>query len=224
MSKTTVAVLSLFAALAGAALYFHSENRELRANVAELSLELADLRASGNRLRDQLASVQSIMDDMRVATAIEKARCDTRFPSGLYRLLTSTNYGPNVGDQYEIYHVSVLLSEWNVNAGMRLNTFGVPTDFYLDYDGDGRIDTPLAARFVREIPIAGNTIADRLLADSRISQDLYSVFGCEWRNARFTSAEDMNNSVAGTTNMLWDLVQDNSASIVEWIRSQQVTM
>jgi hypothetical protein len=99
-----------------------------------------------------------------------------------------------------------------------LNAFGIPSDLYFDYDGDGRIDTGLAARFVREIPFAGNTLADRLLADSRVHQNLYAVFSCEWRNAEFTSSEDMNARVSGTSNVLWDLVQENSASIVEWIK------
>ena len=113
--------------------------------------------------------------------------------------------------------MSLLLSEWNVNVGTRLNGYGIPTDFYFDYDGDGRIDTALAARFVREIPIAGNTLADRLLADSRVHQNLYSVFSCEWRNAEFTSSDDMNAKVSGTSNMLWDLVQEHSEDLVEWI-------
>jgi hypothetical protein len=138
----------------------------------------------------------------------------------MYRLITSTNYGPDESTEYEIYNVSVLIAEWSINAGMRLNSFGLPTDFYFDYDGDGRTDTALAARFVREIPVAGNALAERLLADSSIHQNLYSVFSCEWRNAEFTSADDMSNEVSATSAMLWNLVQENSESIAEWIQTQ----
>lgn len=221
MNKTTIALSISFVALAAVALYSHNENRRLMLDIDELNRALVELSADSDQLRDQVAILQSSLDDIQqVASELAKATCDTTFPSGLYRLLTSTSYGPSSRGEYEIYHVSVLLAEWNVNVGMRLNALGIPTDFYLDYNGDGRIDTPLAARFVREIPIAGNTIADRLLADSGVHQNLYSVFSCEWRNAEYTSAADMNDSVSGTSNMLWDLVQENSASIVDWIRSQ----
>ena len=220
LNKTTIALSTLFVALAAVALYFHIENLRLKVEINQLSDSLAALRADNDQLRKQVEVVQSDLDDVRVTSESVRATCDTKFPTGLYRLLTSTSYGPNAVSEYEIYHVSVLLAEWSINVGMRLNTFGIPTDFYFDYDGDGRIDTALAARFVREIPIAGNTIADRLLADSRVHQDLYSVFSCEWRNAEYTSADDMNDKVAGTSNMLWDLVQAHSESIVEWIRAQ----
>jgi len=193
LNKTTIAPSILFVALAAVVLYFHTENRKLKVEIDQLSDVLAELRVDNDQLREQVEVVRSSLDAVRVASESTRATCDTKFPTGLYRLLTSTKYGPNAASEYEIYHVSVVLSGWSINVGTRLNTFEIPTDFYLDYDGDGRIDTALAARFVREIPIAGNTIADRLLADSRVHQDLYSVFSCEWRNAEYTSADDMND-------------------------------
>lgn len=220
MKRTTIALVFLLAAILAVATYSGIEHRQLLDRMDQLSFALDEMRTENDQLRNQLESVQSNLDDIQVAAVLARAACDTRFPAGLYRLITSTSYGPGIGSEYEIYHASVLLAQWSVNTGMRVNALGIPTDFYLDYDGDGRIDTTLAARFVREIPIAGNTIADRLLADSRVHQNLYSVFSCEWRNADYTSAEDMNNSVSGTSEMLWDLVQENSASLLEWIRSE----
>ena len=217
LNRTTIALSTLFVALAAVVLYFHNENRKTSTEIGQLSDVLADLRADNDRLNEQLEVVRSNLDEAREVTASAQA-CDTRFPPGLYRLLTSTSYAPNIASEYSIYHASVPLSEWSVDVGMRLNSFGVPTDFYLDYDGDGRIDTAMAARLVREIPIAGNSLADRLLADSRVHQGLYSVFSCEWRNAEYTSPDDMNSRVAGTSKMLWDLVQEHSGSILEWIR------
>lgn len=220
MNRTTIAFSILFVALAAVALYFHRENRRLKVEIGQLSNALADLNVNSDRLSDQVEVLRSNLDEMRVAADSTRAACDTEFSPGLYRLLTSTSYGPSAASEYAIYHASVPLSEWSINVGMRLNSFGIPTDFYLDYDGDGRIDTPLAARFAREIPIAGNTLADRLLADSRVHQDLYSVFSCEWRSAEYTSADDMNDKVAGTSKMLWDLVQEHSESLIEWIQIQ----
>jgi hypothetical protein len=220
LNKTTIALSVLFVALAAAAFYLHTENRELKAEFEQISLTLAALRADNDQLKEQVEDVRSKLDDVRVASESALAICDTEFPSGLYRLVTDTNYGAVTPSEYEIYHASVPLAEWRIDVGTRLNSFGLPTDFYFDYDGDGRIDTALAARLVRELPIGGNAIADRLLADSRIHQNLYAVFSCEWRNAEYTSADDMNDKVTGTSNMLWELVQQHSRSIVEWIRAQ----
>jgi hypothetical protein len=191
----------------------------MEAEILRLSEVVERMLADSAQLRQQLQAIESGLADAKASSAASGALCDRTFPSGLYRLETSTNYGANSVGDYEIYHASVVLSEWNVNVGTRLNAYGIPTDFYFDYDGDGRIDTALAARFVREIPVAGNTIADRLLADSRVHQNLYGVFSCEWRNAEFTSSDDMNAGVSGTSNMLWDLVQEHSENIVEWIRA-----
>jgi hypothetical protein len=210
----------LFVAVATAVLYFHTENRRLNMEIGQLSNKLAELNVNNDRLSEQVEVLQSNLDEMRVATDSARAACDTEFSPGVYRLVTSTSYGPSAASEYAIYHASVPLSEWSINVGTRLNSFGISTDFYLDYDGDGRIDTPLAARFVREIPVVGNTLADRLLADSRVHQDLYSVFSCEWRSAEYTSTSDINDSVAGTSKMLWDLVQEHSESIIEWIQTQ----
>jgi hypothetical protein len=141
-----------------------------------METELLELRQTVDRmsvadtqLREQLEAIELQLAEAKEASLATGTVCDRAFPGGLYRLETNTDYGTSSGD-YEIYHVSVRLSEWNVNVGTRLNTFGIPTDLYFDYDGDGRIDTALAARFVREIPVAGNTLADRLLADSRVHQ------------------------------------------------------
>jgi len=151
-----------------------------------METELPQLREIVNRmvaddieLREQLEAIELQLAEAQETSLAMGTVCDRAFPGGLYRLKTNTDYGTAPGD-YEIYHVSVRLSEWNVNVGTRLNSFGIPTDLYFDYDGDGRIDTALAARFVREIPVAGNTLADRLLADSRVHQNLYAVFSCEW--------------------------------------------
>lgn len=220
MNKTITAIILLFVAIVAVATYSLLENRKLAARTEELSLALGDLRSENVRLREQLESLESGIDDMQVAAEVSRSSCDTRFPAGLYRLSTTTSYGPTSGSEYDIYHVSVSLSVWGINTGTRVNSFGIPTDFYFDYNGDGRNDTAIAARFVREIPMVGNSIADRMLADSRVHQNLYSVFSCEWRNAEFTSVDDMNNSVSGTSKMLWDLVQDNSASLFEWISSE----
>jgi hypothetical protein len=205
------------AVLAGIAIYSHVESRRMETELLELRQTVDRMSVADTQLREQLEAIELQLAEAKEASLATGTVCDRAFPGGLYRLETNTDYGTSSGD-YEIYHVSVRLSEWNVNVGTRLNTFGIPTDLYFDYDGDGRIDTALAARFVREIPVAGNTLADRLLADSRVHQNLYAVFSCEWRNAEFTSSEDMNAQVSGTSNMLWDLVQENSESIVQWIR------
>jgi hypothetical protein len=219
MNKSSVTAALALIALVGVAIYFHSENRRMEGEIHRLRQTLDQLLGEDTQLRQRIQALEANLASTQAAAADMGAVCDRLFPSGLYRLQTSTNYGANSVGDYEIYHVSVLLSEWNINIGTRLNAYDIPTDFYFDYDGDGRIDTALAARFVREIPVAGNSIADRLLADSRVHQNLYSVFSCEWRNAEFTSSEDMNARVAGTSNMLWDLVQKHSEDIVEWIRT-----
>ena len=205
------------AALVGAAIFYYLENQRMEADIFQLQKDIERMAADDARLLEQVRSVESQLNEERALRASMGTVCDRSFPAGLYRLETNTDYGTSTGD-YEIYHVSIRLSEWSINLGTRLSAFGIPADFYLDYDGDGRIDTALAARFVREIPVAGNALADRLLADSRVHQNLYAVFSCEWRNAEFTSSEDMNARVSGASNMLWDLVQDNSEGIVDWIR------
>jgi hypothetical protein len=218
LNKTAISLSILFVALTAVVFYFHAENRRLNIEIGRVSNALAELNVNNDRLSEQVQVLESTLDEMRVATDSARAACDTEFSPGIYRLVTRTSYGPSAASEYAIYHASVPISEWSINVGTSLNSFGVPTDFYLDYDGDGRIDTPLAARFVREIPVVGNTLADRLLADSRVHQNLYSVFSCEWRSAEYTSTGDINDSVAGTSKMLWDLVQEHSESIVEWIR------
>ena len=217
MNKVAVALALTLVALVSATIYFHAESRRMEAEIKRLAETVDRMLTDDAQLRDRIQALESQLADVKDSSAATGALCDRIFPSGLYRLETSTNYGANSVGAYEIYHVSVLLSEWNVNVGTRLNSYGIPTDFYFDYDGDGRIDTALAARFVREVPIAGNAVADRLLADSRVHQNLYAVFSCEWRDAEFTSSDDMNARVSGTTNMLWDLVQEHSEDIVEWI-------
>lgn len=217
MNRFSLAVGLAIAVLAGIAIYSHVESRRMETELLELRQTVDRMSVADTQLREQLEAIELQLAEAKEASLATGTVCDRAFPGGLYRLETNTDYGTSSGD-YEIYHVSVRLSEWNVNVGTRLNTFGIPTDLYFDYDGDGRIDTALAARFVREIPVAGNTLADRLLADSRVHQNLYAVFSCEWRNAEFTSSEDMNAQVSGTSNMLWDLVQENSESIVQWIR------
>lgn len=122
-------------------LYLHLENRGLQAESEQLSVMLAALRADNDQLKEQVADVRSSLDDVRVASESAVAICDTEFPSGLCRLLIRTNYGPDTPREYEIYHASVPLAEWRIDVGTRLNSFGLPTDFYFDYDGDGRIDT-----------------------------------------------------------------------------------
>jgi hypothetical protein len=217
LNKLAVAHSLTSVALVGAAIYFYAESRRMGAETLRLGETVDRLVADDARLRERLQSVESQLAEAKASLAASGAFCDRVFPSGFYRLETNTNYGAKSVGAYEIYHVSLLLSQWNINVGTRLSGYGIPTDFYVDYDGDGRIDTALAARFVREIPLAGNTFADRLLADSRVHQNLYGVFSCEWRNAEFTSAEDMNAKVSGTSNMLWELVQKHSADLVEWI-------
>jgi hypothetical protein len=217
VNRYSLAVGVAIAVLAGIAIYSLVESRRLDAELLQLREAVNRMVADDVQLREQLEDIEVQFAEAQETSLAMGTVCDRAFPGGLYRLKTNTDYGTSPGD-YEIYHVSVRLSEWNVNVGTRLNSFGIPTDLYFDYDGDGRIDTALAARFVREIPVAGNTLAARLLADSRVHQNLYAVFSCEWRNAEFTSSEDMNSQVSGTSNMLWDLVQDNSESIVQWIR------
>lgn len=220
MSKATALLLLLFATTAAIAVYALLEVQKLTDRSDGLDRALEELRAENAKLHEQLASMQTEFNDFQEVAEMSRSSCDTIFPTGLYRLSTSTSYGPAIPGEYNIYHVSVSLSQWGVNTGMRVNSYGIPTDFYFDYNGDGRVDTAIAARFVREIPVAGNSIADRLLADSRVHQNLYSVFSCEWRNAEYTSAQDINDGVSGTAKMLWDLVQDNSASLFEWISSE----
>ena len=187
MKKTSVALLLILLALLGSAFYLFMQNSQLQTKLVELE------------------------------SAQASATCDSKFPSGLFRLVNDTDYSPGLDEEYEIYHVSVALAEWRINVGLRVNAQSTPTEFYVDYNGDGIIDTAIAARFARELPIAGISIADRLLADSRVHQNLYAVFSCEWRNAEFTSSEDINNSVSGTSKYLWYLVQEHSDSLVEWI-------
>ena len=218
MNKLAVALSMISIALISVLMYLQVETgRRMEAGMLRLNETVDRTIADGAQLRQQLQAIEAGLADAKASNATGDTLCDRTFPSGLYRLETSTNYGANSLGPYEIYHASVVLSEWNINVGTRVNDYGIPTDFYFDYDGDGRIDTALAARFVRELPIAGNTIADRLLADSRVHQNLYGVFSCEWRDAEFTSSDDMNAGVSGTAKMLWDLVQENSESIVEWI-------
>lgn len=217
MNRLAVALASILVALVSVTSYLYLQSRRLEAEVLRLGETVDRMLADDAQLRERIQTVESQLAEAQDSIAATGALCDRVFPSGLYRLETNTNYGANSVGDYEIYHVSLLLSEWNVNVGTRLNGYGIPTDLYFDYDGDGRIDTALAARFVREIPIAGNTLADRLLADSRVHQNLYGVFSCEWRNAEFTSSDDMNARVSGTSNMLWDLVQQHSEDIVDWI-------
>jgi hypothetical protein len=212
----SIGVVSLLAI----ALYFYNNNQVIGQELALLGARQANTEAEIFRLTEQLNYIESRAENVTEATDISAGACDTSFATGVYVLRTNTKYGPDTLDGYEIYHASMELSTWSINAGMRLNSYGIPTDFYFDYDGDGRIDTALAARFVREIPVAGNTIADRLLADSRVHQNLYSVFRCEWRNAEFTSSEDMNQKVSGKSAILWDLLKENSASITQWIQSE----
>lgn len=200
-------------------IYFHTQSRRMEAEIFRLGETVDRMLAADAQVREQIQTIELELADARNVSAATDAFCDRIFPSGLYRLKTSTNYGANSVGDYEIYHVSLLLSEWSVNVGTRVNAYGIPTDLYFDYDGDGRIDTALAARFVREIPVAGNSIADRLLADTRVHQNLYGVFSCEWRNAEFTSSDDMSARASGTSNMLWNLVQEHSQDIVEWIRA-----
>lgn len=217
MTRFSLAVGVAIAVLAGIAIYSHVESRRMENELLRLMETVDRMAVDDAQLRERLKGIESTLAKAQETSLAMGTVCDREFPGGLYRLKTNTDYGTSSGD-YEIYHVSVRLSEWNVNVGARLNSFGIPTDLYFDYDGDGRIDTALAARFLREIPVVGNTLADRLLVDSRVQQNLYAVFGCEWRNAEFTSSEDMNAQVSGTSNMLWDLVQENSESIVQWIR------
>jgi hypothetical protein len=219
MSRLAVALSIAVIALVGASMYLHAESRRMEAQIQRLSETVERTIADGVQLRQQIEAIESQLADAKASSAVSEALCDRTFPSGLYRLETSTNYGANSVGNYEIYHASVVLSEWNVNVGARFNAYGIPTDLYFDYDGDGRIDTALAARFVREIPAVGNTIADRLLADARVHQNLYGVFSCEWRNAEYTSSDDMSAGVSGTSNMLWDLLQEHSQNIVEWIKA-----
>jgi hypothetical protein len=217
LNKTIIAVTFLFVATAAVSVHFHREFSRLAADMAELNNALVSLRAENSSLSEQVESVRANLDDVRVVTNSAHV-CDTRFPSGTYHLRASTSYGRNISGEYSIYHASVPISERSINVGVRLNSYGAPTDFYFDYDGDGNVDTALAARLAREIPLAGNSLADRLLANSSISQALYSVFSCEWSEAEYTSADDMNNKMTGTAKMLWDLVQENSKNIIAWIR------
>ncbi len=187
----------------------------------ELRELLDQLRSNNEVLDGRIASLQSLVEEFRASEELlSDTACNAQFANGLFLLSTNTGYGPPSLSTYQIYHVSVPVSEWTVNAGMRLSSFGLPTDFYVDYDGDGRIDTALAARVAREIPIVGNTISDRLLADSSVHQRLYSVFRCEWRNAEYTSADDINESMSGAALTLWRLVEAHSEEIASWIQSR----
>jgi hypothetical protein len=189
---------------------------EIKSDLVNLSDTLAEIRDENSALREQLAT----LDREQAALAIEMVEaCDTLFPTGVYRLVTETSYGPGDSGEYEIYHASAGIKEWRVNVGARLNDFAVPTDIYLDYNGDGRIDTSLAARFVREIPVFGNTLADRLIAGSVVQQNLYTVFSCEWRDAEFFAAHEMDDSANEAAQYLWDLVQSQSESLGQWIES-----
>lgn len=200
-------------------IYSYSEFRRTKDELRSVAEVIDVLRAENAELNERTSTLESKWSGADESGTFANASCDTQFPAGLYRLSTDTSYGPGLAGAYEIYNVSLTIAEWRVNVGTRLNTYAIPTEFYVDYDGDGRIDTALAARFAREIPVVGNTIADRLLADSRVHQNLYNVFSCEWRNAAYTSSDDMSSGVSGSSSYVWDLVQKQSEDIVEWIEA-----
>ena len=203
--------------------YVHLQFLRIETEMNRLDETYKQLLKESTMLKDRLQSIELGFADVKSSNGTIIRVCENRFPSGLYQLRTDTNYGPlSGGEEYEISHVSTLVGGWNINAGITLNDFGIPTAFYFDYDGDGKIDSAIAARLARELPIVGNTIANRLLADSSIHQNLYSVFSCEWRNGEFTSSDDMINEASHTTNVLWDLIQEYSDQIDEWISEPEM--
>ena len=211
------AFTALVLVLIGVVYVLYQDIRRINSDLVQISRTTQELFAENNLLRQRVLSIESALKDVKAARK-SGAVCDTKIPGGLYQLKTSTAYGPSTeSDEYEISHASVLIGSWNVNAGIRWNSYGIPTGLYFDYDGDGKNDTAIAARLAREIPIVGNSLADRLLADSNIQQSLYAVFSCEWRNAEFTSIDDMTNKVGDTSNMLWGLIHEYSSDISEWI-------
>lgn len=219
MTRSTIAIVIGIVSIACFTGYLFVQNRSIEAEVDELTANIEFLRIENTALNEKVSELETSIENVDATNLPAQAICDTEFPAGVYRLTTSTGYGPTSIGEYDIHHVSMILQGWSINAGLRVNNFGLPTDFYFDYDGDGRIDTAIAAKLAREIPVAGNTIADRLLADSRVHQTLYTVFGCEWRGAEYTSIEDMGDSVSAISSSLWSLIQENADELVRWIQS-----
>lgn len=191
---------------------------------AALEKKHLELGESFAKLNENFESLQRAVSDLNEsiellsAVSYEPSGCTTNFPVGLYQLTTSSRYSTAPETEYDIYHVTTDLAGWQVNAGFRVNSLLIPTDFYFDYDGDGIIDTALAARLVREIPMAGTSLADRLISNTPVHQALYDVFSCEWRNAEYTSVQDVNDDVSDASIRLWKLVEDHSAELVKWIQ------
>ncbi len=214
-----ITVALVLVALAGLSVHQLRQIDELKARNDSLSNTVSDLNTSVQELQEAIADLTASLESASGAAAYPVG-CTAEFPVGLYQLTTSSRYSSAPETEYEIYHVTTDLGGWQVNVGFRVNNFLVPTDFYFDYDGDGIIDTPLAARLVREIPLAGATLADRLISNTPVHQGLYDVFSCEWRNAEYTSVQDVGDGVSEASLRLWTLIQENSSNLVEWIQEE----
>lgn len=219
-SKTfTIAALGVGVGLLVATIYQMRQFAVLEEEHLELSESFAELNENFESLQRSLSDLNASIESLSAIT-YEPSGCATNFPVGLYQLTTSTRYSTVQEADYDIYHVTTDLAGWQVNAGFRVNSFLIPTDFYFDYDGDGIIDTALAARLVREIPMAGISLADRLISNTPVHQALYDVFSCEWRNAEYTSVQDVNDGVSDASIQLWRLVEDHSAELIKWIQEE----
>lgn len=216
----------MFIVIAGAAAvcfgmyWLFVELGRTQAQIDALEQKSNELTLTNSDAISRIEALESELSQAMVSSGAVATVCETGFPSGLYVLKTSTSYSvSSETDEYEIDHVSTQIGDWQVNAGISRNSYGVPNALYFDYNRDGKIDTSIAVRLAREIPFVGNSIADRLLANSDDYQNLYAVFSCEWGNADFTSTADMANNLSDSSEMLWNLVQEYTVEIADWIES-----
>ncbi len=199
--KWTIFVLLVFGI---GIIYWHTKDTE-------------ELRHRLTQIESRLSSIDSAVADVKTGNEFGSV-CTTSFPGGVYELMTNTVYGPSdEPNDYEISHVSVVVGDWNVNAGIRWNSFSLPVGLYFDYDGDGMNDTAIAARLAREIPIVGSSLADKLIANADTQQRLYAVFSCEWEKAEFTSSDAMAAGASDASDTLWNLIHEYANEISTWI-------
>ena len=195
---------------------------QLSSTRSELEQTRTALDASAGRIEEleaRIAAVERIQVqafDTPVPISINVLNA---LPPGLYELETTTAFdAASEETSYSITHIVLeLRDETRVHLGVARAGM-VPKGAYFDYDSDGLIDAEMAIDFVREIPFVGRSLARSY--DTRVAQNLYSIFIAEVEGATYTSIDDLRNGAAAQSSYLWDFVMRQYEAIEAWVLEQ----
>jgi hypothetical protein len=115
--------------------------------------------------------------------------------------------------EFTVYTVKTTMGDEDVPvvAGIA-TTLGAP-HFFVDHDGDNRVDLQVMRSLVEFVPYSALVTKSM---SRRNAQTIYDVFLTQYEQASFISEQDIADRATGIPKSIWDLVVEHSSIITNW--------